>query len=68
MSDLVIFEVGMRDIDGRYTEFMKSPDRKQVDDYSDLMNDVVDECFEIVKLEKSYKLLTTTPHIVKRNT
>ena len=65
MSDLIVYEVGIR-IDGKYAEFMSSPDKKKVDDYLEIMKTSTPTYSELVFLTKHYHLVSTTPNIVKR--
>lgn len=65
MSDLTVFEAGMRNLKGNYNKFMESPDRDEVEEYLEIMKTTMPEDFELVLLEKRYVLVTTTPHIVK---
>lgn len=64
MQSLTVFEAGMRSESGRYAEFITSPDRKKVDDYIEIMKVSKPEGMTIVFLEKTYQLVSTTPHIV----
>jgi hypothetical protein len=64
MSDLIIFEAGMR-IGGAYSKFMESPDREKVEEHAEIMRAAVSsEDIEIVILEKTYRLINTTPYII----
>lgn len=63
MTDLIIYEAGVRNPEGAYSEFMVSPDRDKVLEYLEIMRDVVQDGFEIVFLKKTYSLTSTTPHI-----
>ena len=64
MSDLTIYETGMRNPDGGYSKFMESPDEKAVDDHIDIMKDCRPEGFEIMRYKKTYRLISTIPHII----
>ena len=63
MTDLIVFEAGIRNEEGKYSKFMDSPDRKKVEDYLDIMKTTKPENFELVFLEKHYSLISTTPTI-----
>ena len=64
MDSLIVFEAGMRNQEGKYFEFMESPDRKKVEDYLEIMKKTKPDNFELVFLEKNYHLVSTTPHVV----
>lgn len=64
MESLTVFEAGMRSEGGRYAEFISSPDRKKVEDYIEIMKETKPEGMSIVFLEKTYQLVSTTPHII----
>jgi len=64
MSDLIIYEAGIR-IDGEYTKFMSSPDKKKVDDFLEIMKRSTPDCSELMYITKDYRLISSTPHIVK---
>ena len=67
MNELVIFTVGVRTPDdGKYAEFMTSPDEKAIDDYIEVMQETVDDDWMIVKHTKTYQCISTTPQILKR--
>ena len=59
-----IFEVGTRNLDGKYTKFMESPDRDAVTDYLDIMKEVVSDNLTIIFTEKTYNLTSSTPYII----
>ena len=67
MSNLTVYEAGMRSPEGNYSKFIVSPSQKEVDDYILIMKDCTPEGFELVKLEKYYELKSTTPHLVAIN-
>ncbi len=60
LSDLIVFEAGMRNPLGKYSKFMESPNREEVDDYIEIMKTTKPEIFELVLLEKHYTLINTT--------
>ena len=64
--DLIVFEVGLRNPVGKYSKFMESQDRDKVNEYIEIMRSSIDDYFEIVFLEKDYKLVSTTPLIIKK--
>jgi len=60
MSDLIVFTVGSRNPDGGYAEFMASPDEKAIDEYVDIMQNTVDDDWEIID-RKSTRLNSSHP-------
>lgn len=67
MIELVIFTAGVRTPEqGKYAEFMASPDEEAIDDYIDTMKDTVDEDWEIVKNKKYYHCISTEPTTIYR--
>lgn len=67
MKDLIIFTVGVRTPEqGKYAEFMSSPDEEAIDDYIDIMQETVDEDWEIVKNKKHYHCVSAEPTIISR--
>ena len=66
MNSLVIYEAGARSPSGKYSKFIESPKQQDVDDYLCIMKGCVPCNFELVKLEKTYHLVSTTPHIISR--
>lgn len=67
MTDLIIFTVGARTPDqGKYAEFMTSPCEKSIDEYIEVMQETVDDDWEIVKHKKHYQCVSTEPQIITR--
>lgn len=66
MSDLIIFTVGVRTPEqGKYAEFMTSPDEKAIDEYIEVMQETIDDDdWEIVKHKKHYQCISTDPQII----
>lgn len=65
MSDLVIYEVGVRVNDGSYATMMESPDRDEAVDYINLLRKNAQKNTEIVFITKTYKLVSTVPHLFR---
>ena len=63
MSDLMVFEAGLR-INGKYSKFMESPERKKVIEYLEIMKKTKPDNGELIFLQKDYRLILTTPHII----
>jgi hypothetical protein len=66
MENLTVFEAGARSPDGKYATFMESPEKSKIDDYLEIMKRTVPEDFELVFMEKTYRLISTTPNIINR--
>lgn len=66
METVTVFAAGIRDGNGVYREFISSRKKSDVDEYIEIMQGVVDQDFEIVFHEKTYRLVSTVPHIIKR--
>ena len=63
-GDLLIYEAGMRDRSDRYAKFIESPDQKEVEEHIETMKLIALEGSHIVYLTKTYRLISTVPHIV----
>ena len=63
MSDLMVFEAGLR-INGKYSKFMESPERKKVIEYLEIMKETKPDGGELIFLQKDYRLTSTTPQII----
>ena len=64
---MIVYEAGVRGIDNNYCKFIESPKESDVDEYIGIMKEIVSENNEIVKLIKTYDLVSTTPYIVNRS-
>lgn len=64
METLIVFEAGIRNEDGQYHKFMDSPNREEVQEYLEIMKETKPEDSTLVFMEKTYKLVCTTPYIV----
>lgn len=58
-ADVTIYECGLR-IDNKYSCFMQSKDESQINDYINIMRKSCDKG-EIVKMQKLYRCISTTP-------
>lgn len=65
-EDIRIYEAGVRTETGRYSKFITSSVKAEVDDYINIMKDTVSDDHEIVFYEKLYRILSTVPYIIKR--
>jgi len=65
MSDIKIYECGLR-IGNEYKQFCESRCEIDVDEYIEIMKATTDRG-EIVKYEKDYRLVSTTPRLISRN-
>lgn len=63
-GDLLIYEAGIRSRSGRYAKFIESPNPKEVEEYIETMKLIAPEVSRIVYLTKTYRLISTEPHIV----
>jgi hypothetical protein len=63
-DDLIVYEAGIR-IDGKYVKFTESPNKQNTLDYTEIMKVAKPENAEIVLLEKTYRLISTIPHIIQ---
>lgn len=64
---LTVFEAGVRDGDGNYRQFIQSNDRVRVVDYIEIMKESCFDSLDIVFLEKTFHLVSTTQHIINRS-
>jgi len=64
MSDLTVFEAGLRSEEGNYSKFMESPDRAKVEEYLEIMKTTKPDNFELMFYEKTYRLISTNPQII----
>ena len=64
MADIILYEAGMRNSDGKYVKFIQSRNQIEVDDYIDIMLTTKPEGFDVVKLEKVFRCVSTIPQII----
>ena len=62
-DDLIIYEAGVR-IGNNYSKFTESPDKQKTIDYIEILKVTKPENSEIILLEKTYRVISTIPHIV----
>ena len=60
MSDLTVFEAGMRSESGKYETSITSSDKSEIDNYIEIMKEAKPEGMTIVRFEKRYRLIITT--------
>ena len=58
-KDVTIYECGLR-LDNKYSSFMQSRSEKEIDEYVGIMKSSCDRG-EIVKIQKIYRCISTTP-------
>ena len=64
-EDVKIYEAGLRLDNGNYSSFMQSRNEREVDEYIDIMKTTKSENSTIVKMEKLFRCISTTPFIVE---
>jgi hypothetical protein len=62
MSELIIYEAGLRMVSGGYATFIESPDKSKVLNHLEIMESIQPEGSELVFIEKVYKLISQTPY------
>ena len=65
MEDILVYSAGVRDADGKYTQFIESRDRDDVDEYIEIMKTVVSKNLSIVFNRSIYRCMDVTPHVVR---
>ena len=65
METMTIYEAGLRAPDGKYAKFISSPNKQVVDEYIEIMKTTKPYGKTILFLEKTFHLVSTTPHIVQ---
>jgi hypothetical protein len=66
-KEIKVYEAGVRnELTGKYSQFITSRVRAEVDDYIDIMKQTVSTDYEIVFYERFYNLISTTPYIINR--
>lgn len=64
-EDVKIYEAGIRLENGNYLSFIKSRNESEVDEYIDIMKITKSENSTIVKMEKLFRCIFTTPFIIE---
>lgn len=65
MEALTIYEAGLRAPNGEYAQFIFSPNKQEIDEYIKIMKKVKPHEMTILFMEKTFHLVSTTPHIVR---
>ena len=65
MDTLIIYEAGLRTEAGKYHNFISSTCINEVEDYIEIVKVSKPESMSIIFIEKTYHLVSTTPHIVE---
>ena len=66
-EQMTLFECGLR-INGRYCQFMESNNRESIDEYINIMRETNPPYAEILFLEKTYELVSSTPYVIMEAT
>ena len=64
-EDVKIYEAGLRLDNGDYSSFIQSRNESKVDEYIGIMKAAKCKNSEIVKMEKLFRCISTTPFIIK---
>ena len=64
-EDVKIYEAGLRLDSGNYSSFIQSRDESEVNEYIDIMKATKSENSTIVKMEKLFRCISTTPFIIE---
>ena len=64
-EDVKIYEAGLRLGNGNYSSFIQSKNESEVDEYIDIMKTTKSENSTIVKMEKVFRCISTTPFIIE---
>jgi hypothetical protein len=64
-EDVIIYEAGLRLDNGNYSSFIQSRKESEVDEYIDIMKTTKSENSTIVKMEKLFRCISTTPYIIE---
>ncbi len=64
-KDIVVYSAGVRNPDGKYTQFVESTDRSIVDDYIEIMKMTVGEEHSIMFYQADYRCIGVIPRIVR---
>ena len=65
METMTIYEAGLRAPDGKYVKFISSSNKQDVDEHIEIMKTTKPHGNVILFFEKTFHLVTTTPHIVR---
>ena len=64
-EEVKIYEAGLRLDNGKYASFIQSRNESEVDEYIDIMKKTKTENSTIVKMEKLFRCISTTPFIIE---
>ena len=64
-EDVLIYEAGLRLDNGNYASFIQSRNESDVDEYINIMKKTKSENTTIVKMEKLFRCISTTPFIIE---
>jgi hypothetical protein len=64
-EDVKIYEAGLRIDSGEYASFIQSRNEREVDEYISIMKKTKSENSTIVKMEKLFRCISTTPIIIE---
>jgi hypothetical protein len=64
-EDVKIYEAGLKIDNGNYSSFIQSRNEREVDEYIDIMKTTKSESSTIVKMEKLFRCISTTPFIIE---
>lgn len=64
-EDVKIYEAGLRLDNGNYSSFIQSRNESEVDEYIDIMKTTKSENSTIIKMEKLFRCISTTPLITE---
>ena len=64
---MIVYEAGVRTVNGKYATFFESPNYNDAIDYFEIMKTTIAEGFEATLCKKEYSLICTTPMYVHSN-
>ena len=64
-EDVKIYEAGLRLDNGNYARFIQSKNEAEVDEYINIMKETKSENSTIVKMEKLFRCISTTPFVIE---
>ena len=64
-EEVKIYEAGLRLDNGNYSSFIQSRNESEVDEYIDIIKKTKTENSTIVKMEKLFRCISTTPFIIE---
>lgn len=65
MSNKIVYEIGIKDSQGKYKVLHQSDSEQDVDNYAELIASQLGGSITLLKLVKTYQLVSTTPHVIK---